>query len=234
MNKRDDTGFSLLELSLVLVVLGVLLGGLMRPLLSNREQLMQRRAEQQLTEARESLLGFAGRHGHLPCPATESSGGASAEGGTGCSDYRGYLPVVELGLSGNLDGRGLLLDPWSKPVRYSLSASDSDADGEADFAVAGGMQKAGLSRLAGDLKVSHWRGGDCNSLQLRASHVVAVLYSDAKIAYSSKAERRNQSMGSHYASGAFSQSTDCGFDDHVQWLSDSALFSQLLRAQQLP
>jgi len=232
--RKTSAGFTLLEMVLVLIVVGLLLGGLMRPLLNNREQLKQRRAELQLSEARESLLGFAIRHGRLPCPASSASAGTSVVSADGCGQYAGYLPVVELGLSGSLDSSGLLLDPWSKRLHYSVSDSDSDADGRADFAVDNGMREAGLSQLAGSLKVFHWAGSDCETLQLRASHVVAVIYSDGKNTHNSKAELLNQAGAEEFSTGAFSQSTDCGFDDQLTWLSDSALFTQMLRAMQLP
>lgn len=233
---RKQGGFTLLELSLVLIVVGVLLGGLIQPLLNNVEQLKQRRADSLLGEVRDSLLGFAARHGRLPCPALETSAGAEVTNtdGTGCQNYAGFLPVVELGLEGPLDESGILLDPWFGELRYRLSARDGDADGVADFAVAGAMRRAGLSQLAGDLSVSHWQGNSCDTLQLRASHVVAVVYSDAKNSHESSAENLNRAAGLRYSTGAFSSSDTCGFDDQLRWISDSALFSQMLRARQLP
>lgn len=231
---KQIAGFTLLEMSLVLVVLAVVLGGLMQPLLNNREQLLQHQAKNQLEEVRQALLGYAVSLGRLPCPATETSAGVARASAVGCETYGGYVPNVDLGVSGALDNEGLLLDPWSKRLRYRLSSHDSNADGEADFAVTGGMREAGLSQLRGDLEISHWSGGSCNDLQLRASHVVAVVYSDGKNTNTSRAERLNQAVGPHFATGAFSGSTDCGFDDRLRWISDSALFTQMLRAQRLP
>lgn len=234
MIAKKLAGFTLLEMSLVLMVLAVVLGGLMQPLLNNREQLLQRQAKMQLDEIRQVLLGYAISHGRLPCPATETSVGVARSSGVGCEVYGGYVPSVDLGVAGALDSEGVLLDPWFKRLRYRLSSHDSDADARADFAVTGGMREAGLSRLRGDLKISHWSGESCNDLQLRASHIVAVVYSDGKNTYDSRAEQLNQAVGSHFATGAFSQSTDCGFDDQLRWISDSALFTQMLRAQRLP
>lgn len=234
MTAKKIAGFTLLEMSLVLVVLAVVLGGLMQPLLSNRERLLQHQATMQLDEIRQALLGYAVSLGRLPCPATSASTGVAQSSEVGCDTYGGYVPSVDLGVSGALDSEGLLLDPWSKRLHYRLSSHDSDADGEADFAVTGGMREAGLSRLRGDLEISHWNGGSCDGLQLRASHVVAVVYSDGKNTNASRAELLNQAVGRHFATGAFSQSMDCGFDDQLRWISDSALFTQMLRAQRLP
>ncbi len=234
VNTKRNRGFTLLEMALVMVVMALLLSGLMRPLLNNREQLMQRRDALLLADAREALLGFAARQGRLPCPATATSGGAEVIAAAGCVSYGGYIPVVQLGLSGPLDAQGRLLNPWSVPLRYSLSNADTDVDGVADFAVSGAMRDVGLAQLQGTLKVHHWPGGDCDQLQLRASHVVALLYSPGKVQHTSDAETLNRAMGSEYATGAYSQSQACGFDDRLSWVSDSALFSLMLRARQLP
>lgn len=234
MKAKKIAGFTLLEMSLVLVVLAVVLGGLMQPILNNREQLLQRQAKTQLEEVRQALLGYAVSLARLPCPATETSAGVARVSGIGCETYGGYVPSVDLGVAGALDSEGVLLDPWSKRLRYRLSSHDSDADGRADFAVTGGMREAGLSQLRGDLEISHWSGESCDDLQLRASHIVAVVYSDGKNTNASRAELLNQEVGSHFATGAFSQSTDCGFDDQLRWISDSALFTHMLRAQRLP
>lgn len=234
VNSHRNRGFTLLEMALVMVVMALLLSGLMRPLLNNREQLMQRRDALMLADAREALLGFAARHGRLPCPATATSGGTEATTAAGCAVYGGYLPVVELGLLGPLDGTGRLLNPWSEPLRYALSDADEDADGVADFAGSGAMRRVGLAQLQGSLKVLHWQGGDCDQLQLRASHVVALLYSPGSTQHPSSAEQLNQAMGTEYATGGHSQSQGCGYDDRLSWVSDSALFSVMLRARQLP
>ncbi len=234
MNIYSTRGFTLLEMSLVLVVMGLVLVGLTRPLLHSREQLLIKREALQVSQAHEALLGFAARYGRLPCPATELSGGEEAATVDGCQRYTGYLPTVDLGLNGPLDSQGRLLNPWHQPLRYALSAADADTDGVADFAVAGAMRRAGLSQLNGDLAVFHWQGAGCDDLQLRASHVVAVLHSPGRLAYNSRAEVLNRDAGTDYASGAFSRSQACGYDDRVAWLSDSSLFTVMLRARLLP
>jgi len=232
--KPNAGGFTLLEMALVCVVFSLLVGGLLAPLQNSREQLNNRRAAIQLEETRAALLGYAAHHGHLPCPASATSQGVGLRTHEGCVQYSGFLPLVDLGVTGAIDTAGLLLDPWSSPIRYSVSGRDGDLDGQADFVSAGGMRRAGFEHLAGDLQIEHWPGGTCDELQLRASRVVAVLYSDAENTYNSRAEEMNRAGGRRFASGAFSQSPNCGFDDQLVWLSDSTLFSALLKARQLP
>ncbi|MGB0865271.1 MAG: prepilin-type N-terminal cleavage/methylation domain-containing protein, partial [Granulosicoccaceae bacterium] len=145
MNQRRLLGFTLLEMSLVLVVFAVLLGGLMQPLLNNRDQLLHQRALWQLDEIHEALLGYTVSQGHMPCPSTEATAGVASATSDGCSAYGGFIPSVDLGVMGELDASGILLDPWGNRLIYRLSDYDSDGDGGADFAVVDGMRKAGLS-----------------------------------------------------------------------------------------
>ena len=62
-------GFSLVELTVVLVIVALLSGGLMFGLSGQREQIQSNEARQQLEIIREVLLGFAMANGRLPCPA---------------------------------------------------------------------------------------------------------------------------------------------------------------------
>lgn len=62
-------GFSLVELTIVLVIVALLSGGLMLGLSSQHEQIQSKEARQQLDVIRDALLGFAMANGRLPCPA---------------------------------------------------------------------------------------------------------------------------------------------------------------------
>lgn len=73
-----NSGFTLVELTIVLVIVALLSGGLMLGLSSQREQIQNKEAQQQLDVIRDALLGFAMANGRLPCPADptlEANGG---------------------------------------------------------------------------------------------------------------------------------------------------------------
>ncbi|MDP3308119.1 type II secretion system protein, partial [Methylotenera sp.] len=65
-----ERGFSLLEMAVVLVILGFVLGALLLPLQAQRNQLFQSQTENTLEIAKKALLGYAQSQGRLPCPAT--------------------------------------------------------------------------------------------------------------------------------------------------------------------
>ncbi|TRZ99293.1 MAG: prepilin-type N-terminal cleavage/methylation domain-containing protein [Rhodocyclaceae bacterium] len=75
-----QSGFTLMELTVVLVIVALLLGGLLVPFGTQRDIELMRATEKSLIDIREALIGFAAINGRLPCPAqgTIASGVANA------------------------------------------------------------------------------------------------------------------------------------------------------------
>jgi len=70
---RRESGFTLIEIAIVLVVLGLLLGGLLGPLSVRIEQADRQKTQELLEEIKEALYGYTVVHGHLPCPDSDGS-----------------------------------------------------------------------------------------------------------------------------------------------------------------
>lgn len=165
-------GFTLFELTIVLFIVSLLLGGLLLPLSTQFDAARIREAREQLAELREALLGFAVINDRLPCPAIPASNGLElpvqvVAGVRACSDgivavQHGFVPGRTLGIAGAYNDDQLLLDPWGNPLRYSITARDcsggdngdgdcadaGEANGAWDYAVAGDMRVTTLSNLA--------------------------------------------------------------------------------------
>lgn len=107
---RPATGFTLVELTVVLVIVALLLGGLLLPITAQQDIRQQADAERQLNETRDALIGFAQINGRLPCPATNAVG----NGKENCAgpDY-GFVPWGEIGVRPT--------DPWGRMIRYRVS-----------------------------------------------------------------------------------------------------------------
>lgn len=91
-NTRSHAGFSLVELTIVLVIVALLAGGLMFGMTGQREQLQNKEAHQQLDFIRDALLGFAMSNGRLPCPADPTLvAGAGDEAAQQCIVGRGHV-----------------------------------------------------------------------------------------------------------------------------------------------
>lgn len=65
-------GFSLIELAVVMIVVGLLLGGLLGPLSGRNQQQRLQEIEADLELIKQALISYAIRHGRLPCPDTEA------------------------------------------------------------------------------------------------------------------------------------------------------------------
>lgn len=251
---RNEKGFSLVELSIVVLIMGLLLGGLMMPLSMQRENARFREANEQIQSTLNAIEGFAIVNGYLPCPATDATDGISAPAAGGCTEQHGFVPATTLGLEGRRNDDNLMLDPWGSPIRYSISSSDANSDGTWDFVTAGEMQIVTMSGLQPDLVVCSTAAGssatDCagtnETLTLQAPIIVYSLGKDWT-AFSSADQMEN--VGSSLGGGGTtyavaddnvfvtrSQSHASGaeFDDLVAWLSPLRLYGKLVDAGHLP
>ena len=129
-------GFTLTELAVVLVIVGLLTGSLLGSYSTMVSIGKFKDAQTQLSTVSDALLGFASANGRLPCPATDgvsygasnSYGVESPSGGGACSVVStnrpglGYVPAATLGLT-PVDSQGFLIDPWNNRILYAVTNS---------------------------------------------------------------------------------------------------------------
>lgn len=228
-------GFSLIEMSVVLLVMGLLVGVILKPLGASYDQSKRQKTRIQLEEIREALLGFAVVNGRLPCPAIIGTYGQEQEH---CSVPHGYLPAAALGVAGQFNRSGLLLDAWGNPLRYSVSLSDSaefGRSGEADFVSENEIKNVGLQNLHADLVICAISAtGSCARNDIRANHVPAVVFSTGRDSTKAGDQSENLDNDTIFASHPYSQSPDSPYDDMVLWLSDNVLYTRMIEAGVLP
>jgi prepilin-type N-terminal cleavage/methylation domain-containing protein len=251
-----QSGFTLLELAVVMLIMGLLLAGLVMPLSARVDQQRMDASAQQLADIRGALTGYTLANDALPCPATPASNGLAAPTATGCTTQHGFVPAVTLGVPGARNEDQLLLDAWGNPVRYSVTASDADGDGNWDFVRPGEMRNVTVAALAPDLRVCTTASGSSPIACASAATTVvatapAVLLSMGKDwAMGTSADQqenvgatlgggpsgRTYEVGSDIVFVARTQSAAAGneFDDIVAWVSPSALYGQLVAAGRLP
>ena len=119
-------GFTLVEMAVVMIIVGFLLGGLLVPLRALTEQRGYSETRRAMDDVRQALLGYAMARGHLPCPAKSYLDGAENRDPSSAkcrmlsgNVSTGFLPWAELGLP--------RLDAWGHLYRYSVSAAYADA-----------------------------------------------------------------------------------------------------------
>lgn len=180
LRRSDFSGFSLVEMAVVLAIVGLLLGGLLLPLGAQIEQQQMNETQRRLEMARDALVGFAVSNRRLPCPATLTSSGiettpsATSPGlGTCTNALTGYLPAVTLGLQPVDPSTKLFLDSWGNSIRYAItdfaltftSTGGTVYTSLHPFTYTDGMRTvynghpSGLSALAPDLRVCSMYAG---------------------------------------------------------------------------
>ena len=100
----------------------------------------------------------------MPCPDTSGNVNATgagtidgledtdtlATGEQACKAYFGFLPARTLGMNGNYDPTGTLVDPWSLGYGYAISNVDT-SDGEIDLITANNIRDEGFTNVNPDL-----------------------------------------------------------------------------------
>ncbi len=234
MSTPLQRGFSLVELSIVLVIVGLMIGGLVTPLAMQLEQRKGNETRKALDEASEALVGYALRYGHLPCPAISASNGLEDRRGTRCGNGKrhGFLPWVTLGVPKS--------DSWAHLYRYSVTPAFSDSgvrftlNTPRDISVmtrdgAGRPLPATAPNDVPALLMSHGKNGFGAS----SEQGVRVAVSPA----GNGDERINAGAGTAFVSRAQGEDGAAPggeFDDIVVWLSPNILFNRMVAAQRLP
>lgn len=235
-------GFSLIELAIAMAIIALVTGGLLVPLTTQVAQRKTTETQKTLEEIREALVGYAIRHGRLPCPATNTSKGiesfVGAVGASACANaYSGFVPAATLGLSA-IDARGYAIDGWGTPLRYAVTTANTNA-----FTTVRGMQTAAIQNLTPNLYVCASGSGvtptTCGAAQVLANGTPAVIYSAGPnwaTGPNGADETANLANApvfvSRVSSGAGANGGE--FDDIVTWLPAPVLYSRMVSAGQLP
>lgn len=241
---RTPAGFTLVEMAIVLLIVGLLLGGLLMPLQTQVNNQRSAETQKYLEQIKDALLGYAAANGRLPCPATAAGGGVESPAGGVCTNpWNGFLPATTLGLS-PVDAAGYAIDAWGNRIRYAVTTSNGSA-----FTTAGGMHTTGIGTLAPDLSVctsatgitATTCGAATNTL---ASNAAVVIYSlgrnagtggiglDEAANPNPASANNDQVFVSHAPADAGAANGE--FDDLVVWLSPNTLYNRMLAAGTLP
>ena len=131
---KKTLGFTLIEIAVVLIIVGLLLSGLLVSLSAQRDVNDYNQARQKISITKEALLGFVVTNRRLPCPDTDGNGleniampntpqndtpftGQSTQT-FACSSPEGFLPSQTLGVE--------KLDSWSNLFTYRVAPAFSN------------------------------------------------------------------------------------------------------------
>lgn len=212
------SGFSLVEMAVVLVIVGLLLGGLLPALSGKLEQQHRNDTLRQIDDIRDALIGYALINGRLPCPAAPNlSTGAPGAGITDCTLSSGVLPWATLGVQET--------DAWGRRYTYAATTSFTTAN----FTLTS----------TGNLNIKSAATGG-NSL---ASNMPAVFISHGSNGYGAYTTQGTQLPTGNSADETDNSNGDTQFvahdlsptyDDLVTWVSPNILSSRMVTAGKLP
>lgn len=237
-------GFSLVEMAIVLVILGFVMGALLLPLQAQRNQLFQSQTENTLETAKKALLGYAQSTGRLPCPASAGSNGMEDPilvTGT-CTVQIGFLPAVTLGIQ-PVDANGFAVDAWNNPIRYGVTQTSVGGAATPDFTTANDMANVGITSLAPDIRVCATSTvASCSAAMNLINNAVAVIYSlgaTGAQAVGGVDETENLNAVANVDTVFVSHepratgSANGEFDHIVTWISPYVLYNAMIEAGQL-
>lgn len=243
LSSRLTAGFTLVEMAMVLLIIGLLLGGLMPMLSTQMEAQRIIETRKQLNEIQQALIGYAVVNGRLPCPASPtSSGEESPVGGGICTNFLdGFVPAATLGLASTTDNQGNLgfaVDAWGNRIRYAITSANGNA-----FTTTNGMSTTGISNLQPNLLVCSTATGISASACAAGTSltsnggVPAVLFSTGKNTAGGGADQAanldgNRTFVSHAPTS--SSAANGEFDDLMIWMSSNILLNRMVAAGKLP
>lgn len=215
MYTKHKSGFTLVEMAIVLVIVGLVISAFLTPLTAQLEQARNAEVRRDLSEIKEALLGFAVINGRLPCPDTDGNGiddGCANTNATSTSG--GNVPWATLDTK--------QLDPWGRRYQYQVNNAFSTA-----FIITTTGSGAGLIRVC-----------TTNACVLtEANNVPLVIFSTgqngAVLPPASLDEQENVDGDKDFVSHDFTN-TAGGFDDLVVWLSTNVLMNRMVSAGRLP
>ena len=242
-------GFTLVEISIVLLVVGLLLSGLMSAYQNQVENNRIQETRQAMADIRDALYGFTLGHGHLPCPANPSlanhvaGAGQEARAASGdCAYENGVIPWSTLGTKE--------LDAWGGRYTYRVTAYFADTSHAsigpsascvpaADVAVSFAICSAGdiiIQNAAGS-------GGIPSSVAVIVSHGknkrgAYTQNGGTRLAGAAGSELENANDDPKLVSQPFTYDNNLYsstyYDDLVEWIPTSILIGKMATANRLP
>lgn len=238
-------GFTLVELAVVLVIVGIMLGGLLIPLTAQMDQKNYGETKKLLDDAKEALYGYAMSHSatdgkpYLPCPDINNDGAEEARTAGACPYQEGRLPWATLGLS--------RADSWGNLFRYRVHPTFSNSTTGFTLSSTANFQICESSACTSIIStgvpaviISHGKNGN-GAYNAETNTLITVSASASANELDNIDGRNNPTAGNNNADTAdtadvnfVSTFVNDTFDDVVTWISPNVLFNRMVAAGKLP
>lgn len=222
-------GFTLVEMAIVLVIVGLLVSAFLAPLSAQRDLKDYNDTKLRLEQIREALYGYAIINGSLPCPTTTANPADPINYGhedpvCPLTNAAGVLPWKDLGVK-EIDSwgiqRNILADPWIGYWIYRVDPNFANT-----FSL---ITKTEASNPSPGANINIVKS-DGTSLTIAAERAVAVVCSTGKNRIANGQNATFETANPIYQDD-FQTST---FDDMCIWITRPSLFNRMVMAGRLP
>lgn len=207
-------GFSLVEMAVVLVIVGLLLSISLVPMSAQMDARNYAEAKRDVDTAKEALLGFLASYGRMPCPDVTGDGlEDSCPNSNSTASTSGDLPWLTLGLKSK--------DPWGQAYKYRVNNAFTT---NLNFTTTPSV--AGINKLCTD--------AICTTTLINNTPV--VLFSTGKNGATlpvNDDEKENLDSDGIFVSHDLTSGAS-EFDDVVTWLSREIIINRLVIVGKLP
>ena len=220
LNKTNQqAGFTIVEIAIVLLIFGLIVGGIMGPLQIQLDNMDRRETVQTIETTKDAIIGFSLRNGRVPCPDTTGDGQENNPAGN-CSSARGSVPWVTLGVNS--------VDAWKQPLTYRVDttfADNTDGTGCPDANVAGISFELCST---GNITV---RATSAGALVAANVPVIIVSHGENWVAAGDVNEQENADNDANFVD---KNHINQGYDDLVGWVNINNLMGKMVSANKLP
>jgi type II secretory pathway pseudopilin PulG len=222
--RKNYLGFSLVEMAIVLIIIGLFISAFLTPLSAQKDQRDYLETRNTLEKIRDSLYGYAILNGNLPCPTTTANPADNTNYGHKdaiCpTAAQGYLPWKDLGMR-EVDSwgttRSAATDQWSGYWIYRVDPAFNATISLIPTATTPSI----------DMNLTK---ADGTSLTVVSERAVAIVCSTGK---NKKADGQNASF--EVAKPTYQDDVQSpNFDDICIWITRPSLFNRMVAAGRLP
>lgn len=234
--RHFSKAFTLVEMAIVLVIIGIGLGGMLLTLTAQIDLRNYAATRQAMEEIKEALIGFSLSHGYLPCPAKSAIDGTEDRLASGaCNKRVGFIPWQELGVPRD--------DSWNHLYRYSVTSAYSDSVDTVNLSPATARDITIQTRNDAGTLVNISNASDIPAVIIShgkngfgATSVDDVLIADSSVNNSDE-ETNHTGAGTLFISNEFSDVKNTAYseyDDIVVWISPNIYLANLVSVGKLP
>jgi prepilin-type N-terminal cleavage/methylation domain-containing protein len=263
LNTRSLKGFTLVEVAVVVLIVGLLMAGAIYTLQAQIDQRAYEETRSRLTQARDLLLAYAIVNGRLPCPARITAAGVGTgvevrdaagecKSGAGVEDHYGgplagggtggFLPGTTIGFM-QTDAAGFALDAYNNRIRYAVAKTVTGCAGTSTlphFVRADRLKGNGITCQPNDLLVCKSSAGvtatTCGGAAnqvMAANLVVAVVFSTGKTGAIGTLGP-DEAVNQNGTAVLVFHTPSPTFDDQMTWITAGELYGKLIAAGVLP